>query len=110
MPRGDSVARAPRAASHPYAKMSSGMSRRSATPGDRAHFAAIAAAEKAAEDDRFARAAERPPGEGMLAGIRLGAMLPMTRTLLAEIDARADGQMELARRRVALGIGTKARA
>jgi hypothetical protein len=46
----------------------------------------------------------------MLAGIRLGAMLPMTPVLLAEIDARADGQMELARRRIALGIGSKARA
>ena len=86
------------------------MSTRTATPADHAHFAAIAAAETAEEDARFARAAERPPGEGMLAGIRLGAMLPMTPALLAEIDARADGQMEFARRRVALGIATKARA
>jgi hypothetical protein len=86
------------------------MSRRTATPRDHEHFAAIAAVEGEAEEDRFARAAERPPAEGMLAGIRLGAMLPMTPVLLAEIDARADGQMELARRRIALGIGSKARA
>jgi hypothetical protein len=34
----------------------------------------------------------------------------MTPALLAEIDAQADGQIEIARRRVALGLGTKAPA
>jgi hypothetical protein len=80
-----------------------------ATPKDRAHFAAIAAAEAAEEDERFERAAATPPGERVVAGMRLGAQLPITPALLAEIDARADGQMELARRRIALGLGTKAR-
>lgn len=80
-----------------------------ASSRDRAHFAAIAAAEAAAEEERFARAAETPPGERMILGIRLGTMLPLTPAALAEIDARADGQMELARRRIALGVGTKAR-
>jgi hypothetical protein len=37
-------------------------------------------------------------------------MLPLTPPLLAEIDARADGQMELARRRIALGLRGKARS
>ncbi len=42
-------------------------------------------------------------------GLQMGAELPFTPALLAEIDARADGQMELARRRIALGLGTKGR-
>jgi hypothetical protein len=83
---------------------------KAATPRDRAHFAAIAAAEAAEEDERFTRAARTPPGERMQEGIRLGAMLPLTPPLLAEIDARADGQMELARRRIALGLRGKARS
>jgi hypothetical protein len=81
-----------------------GLDRRSASRGDFAHFAAIAAAEAETEEQRFAAAARTPPGERMLAGLRLGAQLPMTPALLAEIDARADGQMELARRRIALGL------
>jgi hypothetical protein len=43
----------------------------------------------------------------MLAGIRLGMQLPWTRAVLAEVDAQTDGQMELARRRIALSIGSK---
>jgi len=78
-----------------------------ATPRDHAHFAAIGAAEAAEEQERFVRAAETPPGERVLVGTRLGAALPFTPVLLAELDARADGQMELARRRIALGLGTK---
>lgn len=77
-----------------------------ATPEHRAHFEAVAAAEAAEEEERYVRAARTPPGERMEAGIRLGTMLPLTPPLLAEIDARADGQMELARRRIALGLGT----
>jgi hypothetical protein len=74
----------------------------SAGPRDFAHFAAIATVEAIAEEERFARAAGTAPGERILVGLRLGAALPMTPALLAEIDARADGQMELARRRLAL--------
>ncbi len=77
---------------------------RSASARDRAHFAAVAAAEAEFEEQRYVRAAGVPPGERMLAGLRLGAELPMTPALLAEIDARADGQMELARRRIVLAL------
>jgi hypothetical protein len=75
-----------------------------ATPHDLAHFAAIAAAEQAAEDERYERAARTPPGERMIIGIRLGSAIPWTPAVLAEIDARTDGQMELARRRIARGL------
>jgi hypothetical protein len=78
--------------------------RRSDSQRDLAHFAAVAAAEAESEEERFARAARTPPGERILTGLRLGAELPMTPPLVAEIDARADGQMELARRRIALGL------
>jgi hypothetical protein len=77
-----------------------------AIPEDIAHFAAIAAAEEAAENERIARALETPPGERMRRGLELGAEIPWTPAVLAEIDARTDGQMELARRRVALGLGS----
>lgn len=80
---------------------------RNAEPKDSAHFAAIKAAEEAEEEERFRRAAETPPGDRMLRGSRLGAELPWTPLLLAEVDARADEQMELARRRIALGLGRK---
>jgi hypothetical protein len=79
--------------------------RRSASRRDFAHFAVISAVEEEAEEQRCARAANTPPGERMLIGLRLGAGLPITPAVLAEIDARADGQMELARRRLALGLG-----
>jgi hypothetical protein len=78
-----------------------------ATPRDHAHFAAIAAAETAEEEARFARAATTPPGERMLAGARLSAVFPLTPAVLAELDARVDGEMEIARRRIALGLGKK---
>jgi len=76
-----------------------------ATPRDRDHFAAIAAAETEAEEERFVRAATSSPGERMILGIELGAEMPWTPSLLAEIDADADGQAELARRRIALNLG-----
>lgn len=75
-----------------------------ATQREHAHFAAVAAAEAAEEDERIRRAVETPPGERMRAGIEMGEELPCTPALLAEIDARADGQMEIARRRIALGL------
>jgi hypothetical protein len=71
---------------------------------DRPHFAAIAAASAASDDEAIDRAVATPPGERMLAGEALGAAMPVTPALLAELDAQADGQMELARRRVALGL------
>jgi hypothetical protein len=80
-----------------------------ATPRDVAHFAAIAAAEGEAEEERIARALDTPAGERIRRGIELGAELPWTPAILAEIDARADGQIELARRRVALSLGSSAR-
>jgi len=83
--------------------------RRSASPRDFAHFAAIGSAEAETEEQRFIHAARTPPGERLLTGLRLGAELPITPVLLAEIDARADGQMELARRRIALGLARKRR-
>jgi hypothetical protein len=78
-----------------------------ATSRDFAHFAAIAAAEAAEEEERFLRASRTPPGERILMGMQLGAELPVTPALLADIDAPADGQMELARRRIALGLSAK---
>lgn len=78
--------------------------RHTASARDVAHFATIGAAEAETEERRFAEAASTPPGERILAGMRLGASLPVTPALLAEIDACADGQMELARRRIALGL------
>lgn len=75
-----------------------------ATPRDRRHFEAIAAAEALSEEERIARAVATPAGERMLAGIELGAELPLTPAVLAELDARADGQMEIARRRIALAL------
>ena len=83
--------------------------RRSACRRDFAHFAAIATTEAETEEQRFAHAARTPPGERILTGLRLGAALPLTPALLAEIDARADGQMELARRRMALGLARSRR-
>ncbi|MGH7819555.1 MAG: hypothetical protein ACREQ9_07275 [Candidatus Binatia bacterium] len=78
-----------------------------ATARHLAHFEAIRAAEKAEEEARLGRALETPPGERMLRGSKLGAALPWTPALLAEVDASVDGQMELARRRIALGLGRK---
>ncbi|MGH7857968.1 MAG: hypothetical protein ACREQY_11625 [Candidatus Binatia bacterium] len=72
-----------------------------------AHFEAIRVAEKAEEEARFGRALETPPGERMLRGSKLGSALPWTPAVLAEVDALADGQMEIARRRIALGLGRK---
>lgn len=81
-----------------------------ATSQDHAHFLAIAAAETAVEAERIARALEVPPGERMAIGLALDAGMPWTPALLAEADAEADGQMELARRRIALGLSLSSRA
>ena len=70
-----------------------------------AHFAAVAAGKAAEEEDRFDRALNIPPGERILAGLQMGDEVQLTPAHLAELDARADGQMELARRRIALGLG-----
>lgn len=77
---------------------------RSASSEDYAHFAAIARAEEVAEEERIDRAVKTPPGERMVMGVRLDAAMKLTPQIVAEIDARADGQMELARRRIALGL------
>jgi len=76
-----------------------------ASSGDRAHFAAIAAAEEQSEDARYEAAARTPPGERILAGFAMSVEELWTPAHLAELDARTDGQMELARRRIALGLG-----
>lgn len=80
-----------------------------ASPRDLAHFAAIAAAEAVSEEERIARAVSTPPGERMVLGIELGTAFPWTPAVFAEIDARTDGQAELARRRIALGLSHRAR-
>jgi hypothetical protein len=72
---------------------------------DRRHFEAIAAGERLSEQERIARAATTPPGERILLGAELSAGIAWTPAHLAELDAQTDGQMELARRRVALGLG-----
>lgn len=77
---------------------------RKASDQERRHFEAIAAAERESEAQRVARAAETPPGERILLGAELSAGLRWTPAFLAELDARTDGQMELARRRVALSL------
>lgn len=77
---------------------------REASARDRSHFAAIALGEERSAEEQIERALETPPGERMLEGLRLGAAAPWTPAHLAELDARTDGQMELARRRIALGL------
>lgn len=77
---------------------------------DRRHFEAIAAGERESERERIARAAATPPGERILVGAELSAGIAWTTAHLAELDAQTDGQMELARRRVALGLGRGRRA
>lgn len=74
------------------------------TSKDRAHFAAIAAGEAENEVERIELALRLSPGERILIGFRLAAEAPWTPAHLADIDARADGQMELARRRIVLGL------
>jgi hypothetical protein len=71
---------------------------------DRRHFEAIAAGERASQLERIERAARTSPGERILEGAELAAQMPWTPAHLAELDARADDQMELARRRIALGL------
>jgi hypothetical protein len=76
-----------------------------ATERDRAHFAAIAAAEDESERERIEDALRTSAAERMRMGFEMGAEAMWTPAHLAELDARTDGQMELARRRVALGLG-----
>lgn len=75
-----------------------------AKPEDIAHFNAISIAMDADERERTERADNMSPGDRILMGVKMGRETPWTGAHLAEIDARADGQMELARRRIALGI------
>jgi hypothetical protein len=76
-----------------------------ASPRDRAHFAAIAKAEEQSEEERIEDALRTSPAERMRAGFEMGVIAWWTPAHLAELDARTDGQMELARRRIALGLG-----
>ncbi len=71
---------------------------------DRAHFALIAAVAAEEEDERITRALSVPPGVRMMIGWELGRQCTLTPAHLAEIDAQADGQMELARRRIAMNL------
>ncbi len=77
-----------------------------ATSRDREHFAAIAAGEREGEEERIARTLRLSPGERILLGFDLAASAPWTPAHMAEADARTDGEMELARRRIALGLGS----
>lgn len=76
-----------------------------ATEADRAHFDAIGAAEAQSEIDRIDAALRTTPAERIRQGFELAAGGPWSPAHLAEIDAMADGQIELARRRIALGLG-----
>jgi hypothetical protein len=80
---------------------------RRATGVERAHFTAVAEGERISEEERIERALGSTPGERVLTGFRLGAESPWTPAHLAEMDARTDEQMELARRRVALGLDAR---
>jgi hypothetical protein len=80
---------------------------REASSRDRRHFEAIAEGETRAESEQIERALQTPAGERVLMGVRLAAEAPWTPAHLAELDARTDEQMELARRRIALGLGGK---
>lgn len=80
---------------------------RRATPEERRHFAAIAEGEDRSAEERIDRALTTPPGDRILEGLRLGAEAPWTPAHLAELDARTDDQMELARRRIAMGLGVE---
>lgn len=65
------------------------------------HFEAIA---RGQDDEAASQPLPTNPVERILIGARLGGVLPLTRAILAEMDANADGQMELARRRIAMGL------
>jgi hypothetical protein len=75
-----------------------------ASEEDIAHFAAVAAAKVESEIERLDAALRTPAGERMLLGVALGLEGPWTAAHLAEMDARTDGEMELARRRIALAL------
>jgi hypothetical protein len=78
--------------------------RTAVTDADRRHFEAIAEAERLSELERIDEALRKSPGERVLEGLRLGMRAPWTPAHQAEMDARADGQMELARRALAMGM------
>jgi hypothetical protein len=78
---------------------------RRASARDRRHFEAVAEGEGRTEEERIERALRTAAGERVLEGLRLAAEAPWTPAHLAELDARTDEQMELARRRIALGLG-----
>ncbi len=80
-----------------------------ATQKDRAHIAAIAEATRAEEEQAIAAAAAMTPSERLAAGFALMDDAPWTPAQLAQIDADADSQMELARRRVAMGLTLRKR-
>jgi hypothetical protein len=80
---------------------------RGATAGERRHFETIAEGERCSEEERIERALRTTPGERILEGLRLGMEVPWTPAHLAELDACADEQMELARRRIALGLDVR---
>jgi hypothetical protein len=62
---------------------------------------AIAEAKQQSEEERIDWALRNSPGERILPGFELGREIAWTPARLAEADAQADGQMELARRRIA---------
>ena len=74
-----------------------------ASASHRDHFRVIAAAEELSTSERIEDALRRAPGERILAGLEMGALVPWSAELLAQIDADSDGQMGIARRWIALG-------
>lgn len=78
-----------------------------ARKADRAHFVAIGAAEEQSEAERIEAALRTPPAERMRRGFELADAMPLSPAQLAEIDAMADGQIELARRRVARRLAAR---
>lgn len=69
-------------------------------------MAAVARGLAEDENERIDQALRLSPGERMLLGLKLGGEAPWSAAHLAEVDARADGQMEIARRRIAMGLGS----
>ena len=74
-----------------------------ATPAHFRHFQAIAEAESSISEERISEALRTPPGERILAGFAMGALVKWTPEVLAQVDADVDGEAELARRWLALG-------
>ncbi len=68
------------------------------------HFAAIAATERDSERQRIQQATQMTPEERILAGLELARSVHWTKAHWAELDRQTDGQLELARRRIALNL------